>query len=128
MSRLGQPARFVLVGSAGYAVNLLVFSLLHALRTPYLAAAVVAYFVSNALMYLGNRYFTFRLGHAGLLAAYARYSAVGLLVVALNAAILAALVEGTDLHATLAQAISLLLVTPVAFVANKRWTFRIRPA
>ncbi len=128
MSSLGQPAKFVLVGAGGYLVNLLVFSLLYALGTPYLAAALVSYFVSNALMYLGNRYFTFRLGHEGFLEAYVRYSAVGVAVVALNAAFLAALVEGTELHPTPAQAVSLLLVTPVAFLLNKRWTFRVRPA
>jgi putative flippase GtrA len=71
VSALGQPARFVLVGGGGYIVNLLVFSLLYALGTPYAGAALGSYFVSNALMYLGNRYFTFRLGHAGFLAGYA---------------------------------------------------------
>ncbi|MBD0329061.1 MAG: GtrA family protein [Thermoleophilia bacterium] len=128
MSALGEPARFVLVGAGGYLVNLLVFSLLYALATPYVAAALVSYFVSNALMYLGNRYFTFRLGHEGFVATYLRYSAVGVVVVALNAALLASLVEGTGVHPTPAQALSLLLVTPVAFLLNKRWTFRVRPA
>ena len=123
-----QPAKFVAVGAAGYVVNLAVFAALYALGTPYVAAAVASYFVSNVLMYLGNRYFTFRLGNDGFWAAYARYMLVGIVVVALNAAILAAIVEGTGLDARLAQAISLLLVTPVAFVLNKRWTFQLRPA
>jgi putative flippase GtrA len=53
---------------------------------------------------------------------------VGAVVVALNAGILAALVQGTGIDPRLGQAISLLLITPVAFVLFKRWTFQIRPA
>ena len=128
MSRVGQPVRFLVVGTGGYVVNLAVFAGLDALGTPYVPASVLSYAVANALMYLGNRYFTFRLGHEGFWGAYARYMLVGAVVVGLNAAILTALVEGTGINAVLGQAISLLLITPVAFVLFKRWTFRIRPA
>jgi putative flippase GtrA len=76
-------------------------------------------------MYLGNRYFTFRLGNDGFWAAYARYLLVGVVVVVLNAAVLALLVEATGLDETLAQALSLLAVTPAAYVMFKRWTFRL---
>ena len=125
-ARAGQPIRFLIVGASGYGVNLGVFAALVRVGTPYLIASVVSYFVSNALMYLGNRYFTFRLGHQGFWSAYLRYIVVGIAVVVLNAGILALLVEVASLDATLAQALSLLLVTPVAFVLFKRWTFRIR--
>jgi putative flippase GtrA len=104
------------------------FSALYDAGAPYAGASVLAYLGANALMYLGNRYFTFRLGHEGFWGAYARYMLVGAVVVGLNAAILTALVEGTGINAVLGQAISLLLITPVAFVLFKRWTFRIRPA
>jgi putative flippase GtrA len=125
---LPQPLKFLLVGAGGYAVNLGAFAALVESRTPYVAASVTAYFLSNALMYLGNRYFTFRLGHEGVLAAYARYSATGVLVAALNAALLTLLVEAIGLAPTLGQALSLLLLTPVAFVLNRRWTFRVATA
>ena len=125
---LGQRFRFLLVGGAGYGLNLLVFAGLIAVSVSYVAASIVAYVVTNALMYLGNRYFTFRLGHEGFWAAYGRYLLVGLVVVALNAAVLVVLVEGLALDETLGQALSLLLVTPAAFVMFKRWTFRLRSA
>lgn len=128
MSRAGQPLRFLGVGAAGYVVNLVVFAALYTAAVPYLVAAILAYFVSNALMYLGNRYFTFRLGHEGFWAAYARYVVVGVVVVALNAAILAGLVEGAAVDARIGQAISLLLITPVAFVLTRRFTFRLQTA
>ena len=127
-ARVAQPAKFLLVGTAGYAVNLLIFAGLYSLGTEYVTASIFAYLLSNALMYLGNRYFTFRLDSRGFWGAYARYLLVGCVVAGLNAALLAALVEGAGLDARAGQAISLLLVTPVAFVLFKRWTFRIRTA
>ena len=87
--------------------------------------SILSYFISNALMYLGNRYFTFRLGHEGFWSAYLRYMIVGAVVAGLNVGILAALVEGTGIDSRAGLAISLLLITPVAFVLFKRWTFRI---
>jgi putative flippase GtrA len=121
----GQPARFLTVGAAGYAANVLTFAALYAGGTPYAVASVAAYLVSNALMYLGNRYFTFRLGHEGFCVAYARYLLVGVLVAVLTALVLAFLVEALGVHPTLGQALALLVVTPIAFVLIKRWTFQL---
>ena len=128
VERAAQPARFLVVGAAGYGVNIAAYAVLVAAGMKYVLASVVSYLVSNALMYLGNRYFTFRLGHDGFWSAYARYLLVGLVVVAMNAVVLAALVEGLGLDETLAQALSLLAVTPPAYVLFKRWTFRLRSA
>jgi putative flippase GtrA len=121
----GQPAKFVLVGAGGYVVNLAIFALLYGLGVPYALDSIISYFVSNALMYLGNRFFTFRLGPDGFWSAYLRYLIVGVVIAGLNVAVLAFLVEIAGLHATLGQALSLLLLTPVAFVLNKRWTFQL---
>lgn len=123
--RVRQPALFVLVGGVGLLVNLGLFASLVHVGVPYIAASVASYLVSNGLMYLGNRFVTFRLGLEGFWGAYLRYLAVGLVVVALNAAVLAVLVEIVSLPETPAQALSLLVVTPVAFVLFKRWTFRL---
>ena len=120
-----QPAKFLVVGAGGYVVNLGVFAALHEVGVTYVVNSIVSYFIANALMYLGNRYFTFRLGHAGFWSAYLRYMIVGAVVAGLNAAILAALVQGTGIDSRIGVAISLLLITPVAFVLFKRWTFRI---
>jgi len=125
---VNQPMKFLLVGAGGYLVNLAIFAWLLRLGVPYLLDSIVSYFISNALMYLGNRYFTFSLGHDGFWLAYVRYILVGLVVAGLNAIVLAILVETAGLYAVYAQAISLLLITPVAFVLNKRWTFRDRHA
>jgi putative flippase GtrA len=122
---LAQPVKFLLVGAAGFLVNLAVFALLYEFGVAYLVASIASYAISNALMYLGNRYFTFALGHEGFWAAYARYAIVGGVIVGLNVAVLAVLVELAGLHATLGQALSLIVLTPVAFYLNKRWTFQL---
>jgi putative flippase GtrA len=121
-----EPIKFVTVGAGGYLANLAIFAGLYAAGVSYAADSILSYFLSNALMYLGNRYFTFRLGHEGFWAAYLRYMLVGGVVAGLNLGILAALVEGTGIDSRIGLAISLLLVTPVAFVLFKRWTFRIK--
>jgi len=126
VERAARPARFLVVGAGGYVVNVATFALLVGAGMKYVPASAVSYLVSNALMYLGNRYFTFRLGHGGFWAAYLRYILVGLVVIAMNAAVLTLLVEGLGLDETLAQALSLLVVTPPAYVLFKRWTFRVR--
>lgn len=126
--RVAQPLRFLTVGAGGYAVGLLAFAVLYADGAPYAAASGAAYLFANALMYVGNRYFTFRLGHAGFWRAYARYLTVGLLVAVVNAALLSVLVETTGVDARVGQAVSLLLLAPFAFALFKRWTFRLGPA
>lgn len=128
MNAVAQPLKFIVVGGAGYFINLAFFAGLFGLGLTYVAASIVSYLISNAFMYLGNRYFTFRLGNEGFWGAYLRYMVVGVVVAVLVAALLALLVEGFDLDPRLGQAIALLIVTPVAFVLFKRWTFRIRPA
>ena len=128
LAATAQPAKFLVVGAGGYAVNLGIFAALHTTGLAYVPNSIVSYFIANALMYIGNRYFTFRLGHEGFWSAYLRYMIVGAVVAGLNAGILAVLVQGTGIDARIGVAISLLVITPVAFVLFKRWTFRIRPA
>ena len=119
-----QPVRFLLVGAGGYVVNLTSFALLDVAGVPYVGAAIASYMLSNALMYLGNRYFTFRLGQRGFWAAYLRYVLVGGIVAGGNALLLIVLVELARLSPRTGLALALLLITPVSFVLNRQWTFQ----
>jgi putative flippase GtrA len=121
-----QPVKFLIVGTAGYFANLAIFAGFFAVGVTYGIDSILSYSLANTLNYLGNRYFTFRLGHEGFWGAYVRYMLVGSVVAGLNVGILAALVEGTGIDARIGLAISLLLLTPVAFVLFKRWAFRAR--
>lgn len=125
MTRLPQPARFVVVGAGGFLLNILAFTVLFGVGAQYLLASVLAYLASNAAMYVGNRFFTFDLSRAGFVGAYLRYVVVGAIVAALTALLLAAFVEGLHLDPRLSQALALSALVPLSFALSKRFAFRL---
>jgi len=125
--RIGQPARFVMVGIGGFVLNVGAFSVLFGLGTWYLAASALAYLLSNAAMYAGNRYFTFGLSHTGALGAYFRSMIVGAVVAGLTVVLLAGFVEWIGLDPRPGQALALSLLVPLSFVLSKRFVFRLSP-
>ena len=127
-SRLAQPLKFLLVGTGGFVLNVCAFTALFGLGTWYIAASVLAYLVSNAGMYLGNRYFTFGLSHGGFVRAYLRYVLVGGVVAALTALLLAAFVEGLAMDPRPAQALALTVIVPLSFLLSKRFAFQLTSA
>jgi putative flippase GtrA len=119
-----QLAKFAAVGATGYAVNLAVYTaLLRGAGWHYVYAATVSFLVAVSNNYLWNRLWTFRdqrghLGFQGL-----RFFTVALVAYGANLGILSALIAlGMDKVA--AQAIAIVLVTPLNFVGNKLWSFR----
>ena len=120
-----QLAKFCVVGATGYAVNLAVFATLVQSGFHYIPAAMASFLVAVTNNYLWNRLWTFRhqRGHVG--AQGARFFIVSALALAANLAILELLVSLTD-RPVLAQAIAIVLVTPVNFIGNKLWSFRHR--
>jgi len=122
-----QLFHFAVVGGTGYAVNLVVFTLLNgAADINHLLAAVGAFTVAVTNNFLLNRHWTFRRqgsteAHAGFQAA--RFLTVSVVGLAVNLVALAALVDGAGLAELPGQAIAVALATPVNFVGNKLWTF-----
>jgi dolichol-phosphate mannosyltransferase len=120
-----QLVRFGAVGASGYVVNLAVFALaVHGIGLNYLVAAVLAFLVALTNNFVWNRHWTFdaRAGHAGFQAF--RFFVVSLSAFALNLVVLYLLVEGAGLGKVPAQAIAIVLATPVSFIGNKLWSFR----
>jgi dolichol-phosphate mannosyltransferase len=119
-----QLARFCTVGASGYVVNLVVFTLL--LRVGglhYLAAAVCSFLVAVTNNYTWNRLWTFR-GQRGHVAYQGlRFLVVSTMALVANLCVLALLVE-IGLDEVLAQAIAIVVVTPLNFAGNKLWSFR----
>ncbi len=72
-----------------------------------------------------NRHWTFRArdGHAGFQAA--RFFAVSVVAFVFAAAVLELLVSVADMPDLPAQAISIVVATPLNFVGNKMWSFAI---
>ena len=118
--------RFGLVGASGYVVNLLVFAAcIHLLGLGYVAAAVAAFVVAITNNFFWNRHWTFSAndGHAGFQAL--RFVTVSVVAFGINLAVLALLVNLTGMSATAAQAVAICCATPVTFVGNKLWSFRV---
>ena len=121
-----QLAKFCGVGLSGYAVNLTVFTFtLEVLGIHHLAAATLAFLVAVMNNFWWNRHWTFaaRSGRAGFQAA--RFFAVSTGAFLLQATILEILVTLAGMPKIPAQAISLVAATPVNFVGNKMWSFRL---
>jgi putative flippase GtrA len=121
-----QLAKFCVVGAMGYAVNLAVFAtLVQAAGFHYIPAAMASFLVAVTNNYLWNRLWTFRHQRGGVGAQGARFFIVSTLALVANLVILELLVSLTD-RPVLAQAIAIVLVTPVNFVGNKLWSFGTR--
>jgi putative flippase GtrA len=120
-----QLAKFCTVGAVGYAVNLAVYATLVHAGMHFNLAAACSFFVAVTNNYLWNRLWTFRgqrghVGYQGL-----RFFVVSLLALAANELLLTAFVAAGG-GKVVAQAIAVVLVTPINFVGNKLWSFRRR--
>jgi putative flippase GtrA len=121
-----QLAKFSVVGATGYVINLAVYTaLLRGAGFHYVAAATCSFLVAVTNNYIWNRLWTFHAqrGHVGWQGL--RFLIVALVAYAANLALLSALIAfGMD--KVLAQAIAVILVTPLNFIGNKLWSFRVR--
>ena len=118
-----QLAKFATVGATGYALNLAVYTaLLRGAGWHYIYAATVSFLVAVTNNYLWNRLWTFRdqRGHVGFQGL--RFFTVAVVAYGANLGILSALIAlGTN--KVTAQAIAIVLVTPLNFIGNKLWSF-----
>jgi putative flippase GtrA len=119
-----QLAKFCFVGATGYVLNLAVYTaLLHWAGLHYLAAAACSFVVAVTNNYTWNRVWTFR-GERGHFAYQGlRFLVVSLVALAANLVCLRVLVA-FGAGKIVAQAIAIVLVTPLNFVGNKLWSFR----
>ena len=120
-----QLVRFACVGASGYVVNLAVFAAaVHFGGLDYRLAAGAAFLVAVTNNFWWNRHWTFdaRAGHAGFQAA--RFFTVSVAAFLFNLAALWVLVGETGLPEVPAQALAIVLATPVSFAGNKLWSFR----
>jgi len=117
-----QLAKFSVVGASGYLINLAVYASLLGLGA-HLAAAI-SFVVSAANNYWWNRHWTFRdqRGHFALQGM--RFFFVSLAGLAVNQLWLLVFLDWAGLGKIVAQAIAVILVTPLNFLGNKLWSFR----
>jgi putative flippase GtrA len=121
-----QLVKFCAVGASGYVVNLSVFALcVEGFGLHHLVAATVAFVVAVLNNFWWNRHWTFRVrsGRAGFQAA--RFFTVSVAAFLFAASILELLVSVAGVAKLPAQAISIVAATPLNFIGNKMWSFRL---
>ncbi len=123
-----QFVKFGIVGASGFAVNLVIFTVLqrlvpnHAAAGPYYAIYSISFLSGGVSNYFLNRMWTFRsTGHAGKEAAQFLSVSVLALVVGL---IVSALVAPALGHGHKTWFVATLSGIVVNFFVNKYWTFR----
>ena len=119
-----QLIKFFAVGGSGYVVNLVVFTIaFEQLGVHHIGAATMAFVVAVFNNFWWNRHWTFgaQEGHAGFQAA--RFFTVSVVAFFFALGVLQLLVTQTSLPEIAAQAISIVVATPLNFVGNKMWSF-----
>ena len=122
-----QLAKFCIVGASGYVVNLAVYTaLLRGAGVHYLPAAVCSFLVAVSNNYTWNRLWTFRHQRGHVAYQGLRFLVVSVIALGANLLVLDVLV-GLGVGKIAAQAVAIVLVTPLNFVGNKLWSFRKTP-
>ena len=120
-----QLAKFGVVGLSGYVVNLVVYALLlKQAGVHYLLAATVSFLVAATNNYIWNRLWTFRRQRGHVAYQGLRFLIVAVLAYGANLLVLTGLVEVAGVDKIVAQAIAIVLVTPLNFIGIKLWSFR----
>jgi putative flippase GtrA len=120
-----QLAKFGVVGISGYVVNLVVYAiLLKQAGLHYLLAATGSFLVAATNNYVWNRLWTFRHQRGHVAYQGLRFLIVAVIAYGANLLLLTGLVEVAGVDKIVAQAIAIVLVTPLNFIGNKLWSFR----
>jgi dolichol-phosphate mannosyltransferase len=121
-----QLLKFCAVGASGYAVNLAVFWIcVELVGLHYLLAATFAFVVAVTNNFWWNRHWTFKARGGAARFQAPRFFAVSILAFLVAAAVLALLVSVAGLPEVAAQAIAILVATPLNFIGNKMWSFAL---
>jgi putative flippase GtrA len=121
-----QLVRFTAVGASGYVVNLGVFALcLHVLHIDYRISSVIAFLVSVVNNFWLNRHWTFDAKHEHPAGQSVRFFTISLVVFGFTYLVLIGLVEGAGMSKVVAQAIAVAASTPMSFLGQKLWSFRV---
>jgi putative flippase GtrA len=120
-----QLAKFCVVGAIGYGVNLAVYAALLGTHLHYLVAATCSFLVAVTSNYTWNRLWTFHDRRGRFAAQGVRFLIVSLACLVANLLVLHVLIR-FGFGKLSGQAVAIVVVTPLNFVGNKLWSFRLR--
>lgn len=118
-------ARYVVVGSSGYGLNLVVFAVLvHGAGTGVVPAATIAFLLAVTNNFVWNRAWTFRTRGSAAHRQAIRFLTVSVAGFVLGLGLLGALIAA-GLPSLGAQALAVAAIVPLSFLSNKLWTFAV---
>jgi putative flippase GtrA len=121
-----QLVQFSVVGASGYGLNLLVLAFcVHVAGIEYHVAAALAWIVAGVNNFIWNRHWTFNARDGRVHVQAIRFLLVSLVALGFNEAVLTLLVEVGGLGTVLAQVPALAASTPLNFLGNKLWSFKV---
>jgi len=91
--------------------------------TNYLISLVIAHAIGVSHSYIWNRYWTFK-SRGVKTYEFLRFNTVYLLVLVVNALVLAFLVDGMKMRPEIGQLIALPIITVISFSGHVYWSFR----
>ncbi len=122
-----QLVRFSLVGGVVFVVNLGVYALLvHGFGVQDLIANVAAWLVAVTNNFVLNRHWTFDASAGRAHRQAVRFLSVSLMAEAVSLLMLTLFVEAAGLDKVVAQALAVGCATPLNFLGNKLWSFRLQ--
>ncbi len=123
-----QFVKFGIVGVSNTLLFLAVYTvLLKGFGVWYLAASAIGFIVGAVNGFILNRRWTFR-GHVGDALTPVRWGVVQSGGLLLNLALVALCVSGLGMDELVGQAVAIVVVVVITFLANRAWTFRTQPA
>jgi putative flippase GtrA len=121
-----QLVRFGLVGGVGFVLNLAVYAFfVHVVGVDYHIAAVAAWIAAVANNFVLNRHWTFDAGAGAAHFQAMRFVLVSLVAFGVSLVLLTLFVESAGLPKVAAQALAVAASTPLNFLGNKLWSFRV---
>lgn len=117
-----QLMRFGVIGVMGYLLNLGIYAVLLGMGAH--TAALISFVISASNNYFWNRHWTFvrqkgHFGHQGF-----RFFVVAFTTLILSQLWLLVFLDWLHWGKLTAQAVAIILVTPLSFLGNKLWSFR----
>jgi putative flippase GtrA len=127
MPLVSQFVKFGIVGVSNTLIFFLVYTLLlKVFGVWYVAASGIGFAVGAINGFLWNRAWTFR-GHVGDALTPVRWFVVQSSGLLANLGLVYLFVDGAGLGELVGQAVTIVIVTVLTFLANRAWTFREHP-
>ena len=117
-----QLAKFGVVGAVGFAINIAIYQA--ALGLGAHTAAAISFVISAGSNYWWNRHWTFVANKGSVALQGFRFYVVSGVAFGVNQLWLTVFLDWLHWGKLVAQAVAIILVTPLNFLGNKLWSFR----